>query len=201
MKKNYIDSDELKEELHKFSLSYKKEVKELYEEKLKNIKDDEVEEFCKNELLVENKRNRKNLKLGKEIKEIELDSFYDLKKQDYKDKLYKEAYKEANGVISDRLGEMFLMLANNLSCKKNWIGYTYREDMIGKGVYFLCKYAHNFDKNNKKANAFAYVTQICKNGFIQVWEKEEGQSSLKDKLIKDSMEKPELDKWLEEDLF
>jgi hypothetical protein len=168
-KHNYIDGKELKEELHLFSLSYRKEVKSIFQS---------------------------------------LDRQVDYNKKDYPTRteriskrklMYKKAYKDANGSISDNLGEMFLLLAENISSKKNWIGYSYKEEMVGKGVLFLCKYAHNFSKYHPRCNAFAYVTTICNNGFIQVWEKEETQSKLKDKLIKESMVHTELDKWLTED--
>ena len=200
-KENYIDGKELKKELHKFSLSYRKEVKERYQEKIQHVTIVELDEYCQDELEKKLKKNKKEeLKTGNVI-EFDEALFLRQKTREYKMKFYKEAYKESNGVISDELGEMFMKLAHNLSCKKNWIGYTYRDEMVGKGLYFLCKYAHGFKINHKKANAFAYVTQICKNGFIQVWEKEEQQSKYKDKLIKDSINKTELDKWLEEDVF
>jgi len=69
--------------------------------------------------------------------------------------------------------------------------------MIGRGVYFMCKYAKNFDITNPRCNAFAYVSQICSNGFIQYIKEERKHSTIKDNLIKQSMEKSELDKFME----
>jgi hypothetical protein len=111
----------------------------------------------------------------------------------------KAAEKEAKGYISDDLGEMFLKIAYNLANKNNFNNYTYKEEMIGLGVEYLCRFAKKFDKDNPKANGFSYCTQICYNGFIQAITKEKKRSELKDKLIKKAMEKTEQERWLEEE--
>jgi hypothetical protein len=111
----------------------------------------------------------------------------------------KAAEKESKGYISDDLGEMFLAIAYNLANKNNFNNYTYKEEMIGLGVEYLCRFAKKFDKNNPKANGFSYCTQICYNGFIQAITKEKKRSELKDKLIKKAMEKSEQERWLEEE--
>jgi hypothetical protein len=112
--------------------------------------------------------------------------------------LLKAAEKKARGEITDELGEMFLKIAYNLANKNNFNNYTYKEEMIGLGIEYLCRFAKKFDKNNPKANAFSYCTQICYNGFIQAITKEKKRSELKDKLIKQAMEKTELERWNEE---
>jgi len=43
--------------------------------------------------------------------------------------------------------------------------------------------------------ALVIVTQICSNGFIQAITKEKKRTTLKDKIIKEAMEKTELEKW------
>lgn len=102
------------------------------------------------------------------------------------------------GHISEELGEMFLKVAKGIGNKKNFINYTYKEEMMGLGIEFLCKYAKKFKYEMKTANAFAYLSQICKNGFIQSINKEKKQSKMKDTLIKQSMNCSESDKWRRE---
>jgi len=105
------------------------------------------------------------------------------------------AKKEANGKISEELGTMFMQIANNLSNKGNFNRYTYKEDMIGRGIMFLCMYAKNYDENIKNCNAFAYISQICFNGFIQYIKKEGRYSQVKDDIMKTEMSKTQLERW------
>ena len=104
--------------------------------------------------------------------------------------------KKATGECSEELGLMFLKIVDGVGNKKNWINYTYKIEMKGLGIEFLCKYAKKYDFTHPRANAFSYLTQICNNGFKQVQSKEKKQSEIKDKLIKQSMESSEQDRWL-----
>lgn len=106
----------------------------------------------------------------------------------------KAAEKKAQGFISEELGEMFLKVAYNLANKHNFSNYTYKEEMIGLGIEYLCRFARKFDNTKKNANAFAYCTQICANGFLQAMEKEKKKAEFKDKLIKEAMRESELEK-------
>jgi hypothetical protein len=119
--------------------------------------------------------------------EKELSHLHDTYKADVK--------RVMKGLITDDLGEMFLKIAYNLINKNNFNKYTFKEEMIGLGVEYLCRFAKNFDASNPKANGFSYCTQICSNGFIQSITKEKKRSALKDKIIKASMEKTEQEKW------
>jgi hypothetical protein len=107
------------------------------------------------------------------------------------------ALKES-GTISDNLGEMFLKIVNNMANRKNFINYTFKEEMKGRGLIFLCKYAKSFDKDNPKANAFAYVSMICFRGFVQCIKEEQKHSAIKDGLIKRNMETSEQEKFINE---
>ena len=120
------------------------------------------------------------------------------KKQNYVDPiiLAKELIQfSKTGDITPELGEMFLEIALNVSNRKNFINYTYKDDMIGRGVLFLCKYAKGYDSNNPKANAFSYVTRICSNGFVQCIKDEKKKSKLKDDIISLEKEKDENCEW------
>jgi hypothetical protein len=107
----------------------------------------------------------------------------------------KDAKKAATGYISEELGTMFLQIAYNLINKSNFNNYTYRDEMLGLGIEYMCRFAKNFDRTKTNANGFSYCTQICFNGFIQAITKEKKRSALKDDMIKDSMYDTELDKW------
>ena len=111
----------------------------------------------------------------------------------------KEASKKARGHISDELGEMFMMIANNLINKNNFNNYTYRDEMIGLGIEYLCRFARNYTKKKENHNAFAYCTKICYHGFVQVIIKERKKSKMKDTLIREASYESELEKWVGRD--
>jgi hypothetical protein len=118
-----------------------------------------------------------NIKFTKKMVDVEILELYK------NTKILKR--KHINAKISDRLGQMFYLISENIANKSNFKGYTYIEDMKSQGYEFLCCYAYNFNKD--KGNAFAYVTQICKSGFIQYLKKENKQSTIKNEIIKKSM--------------
>jgi len=112
----------------------------------------------------------------------------------------KKAEKKAKGHISEELGEMFMKIAYNLINKNNFNNYTYKDEMIGLGIEYLCRFAKKFDKSKKNCNGFSYCTQICFNGFLQVIDKEGKKSSLKDFMIKESMFESELERWSKQEM-
>lgn len=84
--------------------------------------------------------------------------------------------------ISNYVGECILKIANHLSMKPNFSGYTSREDMIGDGVENCVMYLHNFNPD-KSPNAFAYVTQIIFFAFLRRIQKEKKQRYIKHKMV------------------
>jgi len=85
------------------------------------------------------------------------------------------------GVISDELGSMFIKIAQNLSNKSNFIGYTWKEEMIGEAVLTCIKYSKNFDPE-KSNNAFGYISRFCYNAFIEYIKKQKQHSQTKETL-------------------
>lgn len=79
---------------------------------------------------------------------------------------------------SDRLGEIFIDLVENLATKTSFSGYSFLEEMKSKAIFFLLMYSHGYDptkiskRTKQKVSPFAYCTQIAINGFIQVIKKE-----------------------------
>jgi hypothetical protein len=102
------------------------------------------------------------------------------------------------GNITEELGDMFYMVAKNLANHRKFINYTYKDEMVSRGLLFLCQYSHNFNADHPKANAFSYVTKVCINGFIQCIKDEKKQSATKDSLIKRAMENTIMDDYMSE---
>ena len=90
-------------------------------------------------------------------------------------------------VITNYIGECFLKIAEGLSHKPNFVGYTYREEMVMDGVENCIKAIMNYDI--KKAtrtglpNAFAYFTQIVYYAFLRRIAKEKKQQDIKEKFM------------------
>lgn len=87
---------------------------------------------------------------------------------------------------SEYIGKCIWLIANRLSTNRNFIGYTYREEMIGDAIENCLRYLHNFDPDKSK-NPFAYFTQIMYYAFLRRIDKEKKQSYTKYKLMENSI--------------
>lgn len=105
---------------------------------------------------------------------------------------YINAYREAKAAgveppkASNYIGECIWLIANRLSTNRNFIGYTYRDEMIGDAIENCLRYLHNFDPD-KSTNPFAYFTQIMYYAFLRRIEKEKKQSYIKYKSMENSI--------------
>ncbi|GAG10371.1 unnamed protein product [marine sediment metagenome] len=88
-----------------------------------------------------------------------------------------------DGFMSEELGNMITMIAQNLANKGNFAGYTWKRDMIGEAVLTCVKYLKNFNPE-KSTNPFAYITTICRNAFINYIRKQKRHSYIKDNCYK-----------------
>lgn len=84
--------------------------------------------------------------------------------------------------VSNYLGECFLKIATHLSYKGNFVGYSYRDDMISDGIENCLVAADKFDPE-KSSNPFAYYTQIIYFAFVRRIQKEKKQQSTKYKML------------------
>ncbi len=84
--------------------------------------------------------------------------------------------------INEYLGECFLKIATRLAYKKNFIGYSYRDEMILDAVENCISGAHSFNPE-KSSYAFAYITQIAYNAFVRRIKKEATQAKVKNKAL------------------
>jgi hypothetical protein len=105
--------------------------------------------------------------------------------------IYTKNYKEAveaglePPIASNYIGECIQLIATGLSTNRNFIGYTYREDMVGDAIENCFRYLHNFDPEKSK-NPFAYFTQIMYYAFLRRIDKEKKQSYIKYKSMENS---------------
>jgi DNA-directed RNA polymerase specialized sigma24 family protein len=106
--------------------------------------------------------------------------------------IYTEKYKQAIAAglepprANDYIGKCIWLIANRLSTNRNFIGYTYREDMVGDAIENCFRYLHNFDPE-KSTNPFAYFTQIMYYAFLRRIDKEKKQSYIKYKSMENSL--------------
>ena len=84
--------------------------------------------------------------------------------------------------VTNYIAECFIMIAEHLSQRPNFINYPFREDMVGDGIENCIAYAHNFD-SEKSSNPFSYFTQIIYYAFLRRIEREKKQSYIKYKCI------------------
>ncbi len=85
------------------------------------------------------------------------------------------------GIVSEKLGYIFLTIAKNLANKANFTGYTWKEEMIGEAVLTCIRYCKNFNPE-KSNNGFGYITQICYNAFVSYIKKQNKHSEIKQTL-------------------
>lgn len=88
--------------------------------------------------------------------------------------------------VNEYIGECIWLIANRLSTNRNFVGYTYRDEMIGDAIENCLRYLHNFDPDKSK-NPFAYFTQIMYYAFLRRIDKEKRQTYTKYKLTESSI--------------
>ena len=90
-------------------------------------------------------------------------------------------------VVTDYIAQCFLRIAEGLSHKSNFSGYTYREEMVMDAVENCLKAINNYNLETAtrtgKPNAFAYFTQISWFAFLRRIAKEKKQQDVKMKYL------------------
>lgn len=84
--------------------------------------------------------------------------------------------------VPEYVGEAILKIATHLAMRPNFIGYTYRDEMIGDGIENVLTYIHNYNPE-KYSNPFAYFTQIIYFAFLRRLDKEKKESYIKHKMM------------------
>jgi len=93
-------------------------------------------------------------------------------------------------IVPDYVAMCFMRIAEGLSHKANFVGYTYREEMVMDGVENCLKAIMNYDidaaTRTGNPNAFAYFTQIIWYAFLRRIAKEKKQQDVKFKFLSES---------------
>lgn len=92
-----------------------------------------------------------------------------------------KAYKDT-GVISERLGQLFITMTDHILGHSNFRNYTQdvREEMKSHALLLLIKYSHNCDAYQRDARqVFNYLTTIIFNACKQTLQKYYKQQNLK----------------------
>ena len=95
-----------------------------------------------------------------------------------------KAYKDT-GVISERLGQLFITMTDHILGHSNFRNYTQavREEMKSYALLLLIKYSHNCDAYQRDARqTFNYITTIIMNACKQILIKHYKQQNLKREL-------------------
>lgn len=80
--------------------------------------------------------------------------------------------------IPTYLGICIEKIATNSSRRPNFIGYSYRDEMIMDGIITCIKYIRTF-KCDRGNNPFAFFSQVCHNAFINRIKLEKRESYVK----------------------
>ena len=95
-----------------------------------------------------------------------------------------KAYKDT-GVMSERLGQLFITMTDHILGHSNFRNYTadLKEEMRSHALMLLVKYSHNCDAYQRDARqTFNYITTIIMNACKQVLQKYYKQLNLKREL-------------------
>ena len=87
--------------------------------------------------------------------------------------------------VTEYIGECFLLIAERLSTRPNFVNYPFRDEMVGDAIENCLMYAANFDPEKSK-NPFAYFTQITYYAFLRRIQKEKKQLEIKSKILERS---------------
>ena len=80
--------------------------------------------------------------------------------------------------VDNFIGEAIMKIATHLSFRPNFIGYSYRQDMIGDAIDNCLTYIDSFDPKKSK-NPFSYLTQVCWCAFVRRLKLEKRNSIIK----------------------
>lgn len=94
-------------------------------------------------------------------------------------------------IIPNKIAKGFQQIAEGLSRKPNFYGYSYRDEMVMDGIENCLRAIRNYNieaaTRSGSPNAFAYFTQICYYAFLRRIEKEKKQQDLKQASLENSL--------------
>lgn len=90
-----------------------------------------------------------------------------VKNKDLREELIKSKKQDT---LTPEATEMFILMANKFSTKFKYVYEDDKKDCISFAIMDCYQYWRGYNPD-KSANAFAYITQIIKNGFGKGWRK------------------------------
>lgn len=108
--------------------------------------------------------------------------FCEVGRSHWKDGLHNGVFCQDHGKITDKLGMMYMELANRFARKGNYRSYSYKEDMVDRAIEQLVFAGLSFDES-KTDNPFAYFTVCCTTSFTSILNIEKKNQNLRDNLI------------------
>jgi len=109
-----------------------------------------------------------DVKINKQInllkKKYEVDTANYIKEKEKIDKQHKFPQ------VSDRLGELILLIGKNYFSRANVRYSPIKDDAMMLGIEYCLKYMHNY---NPKHSAFNYISTYMENSYKQYWNKEQ----------------------------
>jgi hypothetical protein len=85
-------------------------------------------------------------------------------------------------IVPNYIGDCFIKIAQHTSYRPNFIGYTYREEMVSDGIEVCLRGIHNFNPE-KSDNPFGYFTLAVWRAFLQRIAKEKKELAKKYRYI------------------
>jgi DNA-directed RNA polymerase specialized sigma subunit len=112
------------------------------------------------------KRTRSNGKYYIDKKEL-MDEFVKSKEQ---------------GKMTNKFGEMVMLMAKKLGNSSRFCGYTYIDDMEATAIMHVCRSWQSYDPE-KSPQIFSYYTQCIWNTFLQILKTEKKQRNVRDAIM------------------
>lgn len=95
---------------------------------------------------------------------------------------HKGEFSITHGRMTNRLGAMFMKLADKYGTRGNWRGYSYVEEMKAQAVVQLAQVGLQFDES-RSLNPFSWATQVVYTSFLKVLNTEKKNQSIRDDLL------------------
>lgn len=86
--------------------------------------------------------------------------------------------------IPDKIGYIFIQMANKLSTRFNFVNYTYRDEMVSDGILNAIEAVHKFNPE-LSSNPFGYFTKIIYWAFVRRIEREKRDHKMRDDVMFD----------------
>jgi len=83
---------------------------------------------------------------------------------------------------SVKLCEMLKLMCERFSLRPNYIGYSYRDEMVEDAFIRCLQQLHKIDLNHPRSNPFCYITFIIDNSMKATIKKEKKYQELKEVL-------------------